>query len=162
HNAQIVVHADDNQIGTFDASAVTTIHASGFAGNDTIIVSPKINATVVLDGGAGNDHLVGGGGSNILLGGPGRDDLTGGDARDILIGGDGTDKLSGRKGDDILIGASTQYDSNPTALMQILTSWNGTNSYHDRVIALRAGNGAPKLDSTTLIDDAVVDRLFGD
>src|SRR5262245_55128535 len=77
-NGQIVVEAGGHQIGQFDAAAVGTIHFNGFAGNDVLVVSRRITATVIADGGAGNDVLIGGGGNNILLGGPGHDVLVGG------------------------------------------------------------------------------------
>ena len=82
-------------------------------------------------------------------------------ARDILIGGDGRDLLLGFAGDDILIGGRTAHDGNTTAILQILTVWNNADSYEDRVAAIEAGTGVPKLDATTVFDDAVFDLLFG-
>jgi uncharacterized protein (TIGR03118 family) len=159
---QIVVEAGDHQIGRFDAAAVGTIHFNGFAGDDVFVVDPGISATVIADGGAGNDILVGGGGNNILLGNAGDDTLIGGAGRDILIGGDGKDRLFGRGNDDILIGGRTDYDANQQALLQILAAWNTNDSYANRVAAIRSGaNGVPKLDSTTVHDDGVRDDLFG-
>jgi uncharacterized protein (TIGR03118 family) len=162
HNGtHIIVSAGGQKIGTFDTASISTIQVNGFAGNVVISVDPRIRLTTILDGGAGNDHIFGGGGSNILLGGPDNDVLVGGSARDILIGGDGVDTLFARGGDDILVGASTAYDANHAALLQILKEWNSTDAFSDRVAALRAGNGAPKLDSSTVIDDGVRDDLFG-
>jgi uncharacterized protein (TIGR03118 family) len=160
---QVVVEAGGDRIGTFDLSAVGTIHFSGLGGNDVFKVDPRIDVTVIADGGAGNDVLVGGGGNNILLGGPGNDVLVGGPGRDLLIGGDGRDVLFGRGGDDILIGGSTSHDGKPAELLQILTAWTAPGvSYNDRVAAIRSGaNGVPKLDSTTVTDDGVRDDLFG-
>jgi uncharacterized protein (TIGR03118 family) len=158
---QIVVENHEQKIGTFDTASVGTIHFNGFAGNDVFVVDPRITATVIADGGAGDDVLVGGGGNNILIGGPGNDVLVGGSARDILIGGTGHDFLFGGGNDDILIGGTTAYDTNQTALTQILSVWNSSMSYNDRVAALRAGTGAPALDSTTVTDDGTRDDLFG-
>jgi uncharacterized protein (TIGR03118 family) len=160
-SGQIVVEAGEQQIGQFDAAAVGTIHFNGFAGNDVLVVDPRVTATVIADGGAGNDVLIGGGGNNILLGGPGNDVLVGGPGRDILIGGDGRDVLIGRGNDDILIGGSTTHDGSTAELQQILAIWNGPGSYNDRVTALRTGASAVKLDSTTVMDDGVRDDLFG-
>jgi Ca2+-binding RTX toxin-like protein len=78
-------------------------------GNDHIEIAADVRITAVLDGGAGNDVLIGGG-PTVLLGGEGDDTLRGGNGRDILIGGDGTDHLSGQGNDDILIGGSTAFD----------------------------------------------------
>jgi uncharacterized protein (TIGR03118 family) len=158
---QIVVEAGERTIGTFDAAAVGTIHFNGLAGNDVFAVDPHVTATVVADGGAGDDVLIGGGGSNVLVGNTGNDILAGGASRDILVGGAGHDFLFASGDDDILIGGSTAYDSNPAALTQILGVWNSGTSYNDRVDAIRAGNGAPKLDATTVTDDGSRDDLFG-
>jgi uncharacterized protein (TIGR03118 family) len=158
---QVVVRSDGQVIGTFALGAVGTIRFNGFAGDDVIVVDHRIDVTTILDGGAGNDVLIGGGGNNILIGGPGDDVLVGGPGRDVLIGGDGRDVLIGKQGDDILIGGSTAYDSNQAKLLQILAAWTSTDPYNTRVANIRAGNGVPKLDATTVFDDGVRDDLFG-
>jgi uncharacterized protein (TIGR03118 family) len=160
---QIVVEAGGQRIGQFDVAAVGTITFNGFAGNDVFAVDPRITATVVADGGAGDDVLVGGGGNNILLGNTGNDVLVGGSGRDILIGGDGHDFLFGVGNDDILVGGRTAYDADPASLMKILTAWTAPGvSYNDRVTEIRTGaNGVPKLDATTVFDDRVRDDLVG-
>lgn len=67
-----------------------------------------------IDGGAGDDTLIGsdpggvtllgGPGDDVLVGGPGDDRLEGGDGDDTLIGNAGADTLIGGAGDDILDG----------------------------------------------------------
>ena len=161
NNAHLIVRSDGQTIGTFDTAAISTIRVSGLAGDDSIVVDPRVTITTILDGGAGNNTLIGGGGSNILLGGSGNDTLVGGRGRDILIGGAGSDHLIGNSGDDILVGGSTNYDMESSALLQILNEWNSTSSFNDRVTALRSGNGVPQLDSTTVVDDGARDTLFG-
>src|SRR5205823_1047929 len=104
HGTKIVVESGEKKIGEFDAAAVGTIRFSGLAGDDVLTVDRRVTATVLADGGAGNDLIVGGGGNNVLLGNAGNDVLVGGSGRDVLIGGDGRDVLVGRGGDDILIG----------------------------------------------------------
>lgn len=159
---KINVIAGGQRIGQFDAASVGTIHFSGFAGDDVFVVDPNITATVIADGGAGNDFISGGGGSNVLTGGTGNDQLVGGASRDILIGGDGLDRLFGAGNDDILVGGSTAHDADPAALQQILGVWTGTGSYATRVDAIRNGtNGVPKLDATTVTDDGARDLLYG-
>jgi Ca2+-binding RTX toxin-like protein len=154
HGGQVVVEAGGQRIGQFDLSAIGTIRFNGLAGDDVFVVDPRIDVTVIADGGAGNDFLKGGGGNNILLGGPGDDVLVGGPGRDILIGGDGRDRLFGRGGDDILVGGRTSHDGSATELLQMLTTWaSPTMSYNDRVSAIRS--------STTFFDDGVRDDLFG-
>jgi uncharacterized protein (TIGR03118 family) len=162
HDSMITVIAGNDRIGQFDAAAVHTIRFTGFAGDDQFRVDDDVTATVIADGGAGNDFLRGGGGNNVLLGGPGSDLLRAGKQRDVLIGGTGRDLLIGRSGDDILIGGSTAHDGNPAALSQILAVWTGSDTYAARVAAIRAGTGGvPKLDATTVIDDGVGDLLVG-
>jgi uncharacterized delta-60 repeat protein len=51
--------------------------------------------TIDVDGGPGNDLLLGGATNMILRGGPGRDFLFGGDGDDILLGGAGSDVIAG-------------------------------------------------------------------
>lgn len=62
----------------------------------------------MLDGGAGNDMLVGAGGQDTLKGGAGNDDLVGGGGIDMLMGGTGNDTLSdgGALGGNMLEGNS--------------------------------------------------------
>jgi uncharacterized protein (TIGR03118 family) len=162
HSGQIIVQAGDQTIGTFALSSVSMIEFQGFAGNDHIKIAEQITVTTILDGGAGNDVLEGGRGSNILLGGTGDDHLQGGLGRDILIGGEGRDHLNSQQNDDILIGGSTAYDGNSVALLQVLAELNSTDSFKTRIDKLRNGtNGLPTLDSTTVLDDGARDMLQG-
>ena len=86
----------------------------------------------------------------------------GGVGRDVLIGGEGLDLLFGGGNDDILIGGSTTHDGDPAALLQILGMWNSSQSYTDRIAAIRAGTGGvPILDVSTVTDDAARDQLLG-
>jgi uncharacterized protein (TIGR03118 family) len=158
----IVVTSDNQQIGTFDPASVSTVRVHGWGGDDRIRVGKGIGVLTILEGGAGNDILNGGGGNAILLGGPGNDDLVGSGRRDILIGGAGLDRLRGGSDDDLLIGGTTAHDNNIAALLQILAEWTSTDDYATRIDKLRNGTGGlPKLDTTTVVDDGAVDTLFG-
>lgn len=55
-----------------------------------------------VDGGSGNDHLVGNSARNVLNGGYGSDLLEGRAGSDMLLGGPGDDRLLGGVGDDKL------------------------------------------------------------
>jgi Ca2+-binding RTX toxin-like protein len=93
---------------------------NGGGGNDTLIGDAFNN---IIRGGGGNDILIGGGGNDILIGGGGNDILIGGQGaaslsaagsgRSILIGGNSTvpETLTGSSQDDIFIGGYTNYDS---------------------------------------------------
>jgi Ca2+-binding RTX toxin-like protein len=73
----------------------------GGAGNDTI-VGGELDDTI--HGGAGNDSIMGMGGADHLFGDAGNDQLIGGADDDTLDGGDGADLLAGEVGNDSLIG----------------------------------------------------------
>ena len=158
----ILVVAGDQTIGSFDPAAVGSIRIRGLAGDDRIKISKDIVITTIVDGGAGNDDISGGGGNNILLGGPGDDSLQGSGDRDILIGGAGADRLRGAAGDDLLIAGTTLYDDQIADLQHILLGWTSSDSYDSRVAQLRSGSGGlSKLDPTTVLDDGARDTLAG-
>jgi Ca2+-binding RTX toxin-like protein len=140
---------------------IVRILAFGREGNDFIQVVPAIKLDSILDGGAGNDDILGGGGADILIGAEGNDHLVGGSGRDILIGGDNTDVMAGGLHDDILIGGRTVYDQDLHSLFQILAKWKSAVSYSTRVSDLLNGNGTPQL-SAAQIADAFFDTLVGD
>ena len=75
------------------------IQILGLAGDDVIDASTLGTATqsslLCLDGGQGNDVVLGASGGSTLLGG---------DGDDVLIGGPGNDVLDGGAGDDIVLG----------------------------------------------------------
>ena len=83
--------------------------------DDEAKIDNKITKPVLIDGGAGDDHLMasggpavllGGNGNDVLVGGPGNDVLIGGDGNDVIFGGMGNDLLDGGNGNDLLIGGS--------------------------------------------------------
>jgi hypothetical protein len=140
-------------------------NVTGGAGNDTLTGDAGDN---LLVGGAGNDVLNGGaGGNDILVGGAGNDVLTGGPGRSLLLGGGGADTLNGGGDDDLLIAGPTSYDSNTTALLDLLSEWKRSDAdYATRIAHLRgtqAGgrNGSFFLGSTTVKNDTSADLLTG-
>src|SRR5262249_23024345 len=67
---------------------IEVLRVSGGDGNDVIQALGTFNVNQVqLDGGAGNDLLVGSSGDDLLMGGDGNDTLQGGAGRDELHGG---------------------------------------------------------------------------
>jgi Ca2+-binding RTX toxin-like protein len=76
--------------------------------DDTVSVTPTVQVPVTMRGGAGNDLLLGGNGSDKLIGGPGNDRLGGRGGDDQLYGGPGSDVLNGGAGDDALHGGPGQ------------------------------------------------------
>jgi len=91
---------------TCEAQAIGGFEANSGAGNDSVIISPKILVPATLRGGPGRDRLRGGGGADKVLGGPGDDFLLGESGNDWLFGGAGEDWLWGAGGDDRLVGGS--------------------------------------------------------
>lgn len=145
----------------------------GLSGDDTIRVAASVNLPTWLDGGDGNDLLVGGNGVNVLLGGDGSDLLIGGAGRDLLIGGRGLDLLAGNGGDDLLIGGTTAFDTNPTALAAVMAEWTSAHSFATRAANLSNTGGelAGRLNGDfflltagpgqTVFTDGALDLLIG-
>jgi hypothetical protein len=76
-------------------------------GNDRLRIRyatpvPKLDTYALVNGGRGNDTLLGGAASEELEGGPGADVIDGGGGSDSLTGGEGADVLDGGPGADIL------------------------------------------------------------
>lgn len=128
------------------AKAVTV---NGGAGNDTIIGSTLAD---LLNGGADNDELTGAAGADTLFGADGDDRLFGGSQGDRLDGGTGADTLSGSGSSDTLTGGAgdDRIDAGPA---------------NDRLIEFAVGNSTLTPDSwdgngtDTLVDleSAVID-----
>ena len=72
----------------------------GGAGNDRLVGTV---ANDTLAGGAGDDVLIGAGGDNVLYVDSGANHLIGGEGDDSLIGGAGNDTLEGGWGNDLLV-----------------------------------------------------------
>ena len=151
----------NGSIHRFKKNNLSRIIAFGREGNDVIQVFGSLSFAAILDGGPGNDKLLGGGGPDTLIGGEGNDSLAGGKGRDLLFGGDGTDYLAGGAGDDLLVGGRTVYDQDLASLFLIHQKWRSTATYKARINDLLGGNGVPQLNSAQ-ISDAFYDQLAGD
>ena len=105
------------ELVTISASEATdALVVAGGAGNDTLsaMTLPALNTMLTLDGGAGNDVLLGSRGDDRLLGGDGKDFVDGNQGNEIaLLGagddvfqwdpGDGSDTVEGEAGTDTLV-----------------------------------------------------------
>ncbi|MCA9103845.1 MAG: hypothetical protein KDA83_00385 [Planctomycetales bacterium] len=87
------------------ATRVKQVAVNGKAGNDRIDVS-SVNRVTRLDGGAGNDTILGGKKGDTIFGGSGNDRLYGRAGNDRIFGGSGNDLLEGGSGNDFLDGQS--------------------------------------------------------
>jgi Ca2+-binding RTX toxin-like protein len=97
------VHVVRDNLGLFTLDVGTTeqLDINGGGGSDVIIASTGLAGLTSLDvdGGDGNDLLIGGDGIDVLRGGDGNDVLIGGEGNDILLGQDGSDLLVWNNGD---------------------------------------------------------------
>jgi uncharacterized delta-60 repeat protein len=92
---------DTVDYSSYDGRVIVSLDATrddGFIGENDLAFS---DIERVL-GGAGDDRIGGGDGTQILVGGPGNDTLSGGGGTDALYGAEGNDKLDGGDGDDYL------------------------------------------------------------
>jgi hypothetical protein len=87
-----VVH-DNGVQAAFATRQVRTIRIFGLAGDDSIIVSPRLTIRCSIEAGTGNDRVGGGAGNDTIFGGRGDDTLVGNGGADYLDGGADDDRL---------------------------------------------------------------------
>jgi hypothetical protein len=120
HAGHVKVNGSDPGTGPAAANTITTIIVQALGDfNNTVNLSSlspadfTVLSSVSVDGGAGDDFLVGSqwgetlmgnSGSDTILGGGGHDLLQGDPGDDIIFGGAGRDTIHGDEGDDILRG----------------------------------------------------------
>lgn len=97
----LVVQVDDTKL-EFRSAAVSHIQIFGNGGDDRIGVRDSVTQTTRIEGGNGNDWIVGSRQNDVLIGGRGDDRIQGGDGNDWLEGGTGDDGLSGGNGSDVV------------------------------------------------------------
>ncbi len=156
---------------SFNRAGIDYVEVVLRGGDDKATVSGWITVPAVVDGGEGNDRLIGGRGGIVLIGGKGKDYLAGSTQRSILIGGSGEDELIGRADDDILIGGRTLYDSgidenqlaNDAALIRLLQEWRVPDSASQRKARIEAGVDGVflRLGQSVFDDGGAEDRLTG-
>jgi hemolysin type calcium-binding protein len=87
-----------------------------------------------------------------------------------MIGGVGSDRMVGGSGDDLMIAGRTAHDNNDDALLAILSEWNSTRTYAERVANISGTGQASRLngpyflkkgDQATVFEDSDVDTLTG-
>jgi len=92
----------------FTFAEVKGLVVNGSDGKDSIKVfgDGLITFGCTLNGGNGNDTLMGGAGDDVLSGGNGKDKMDGGGGNDSMSGGRGNDLLDGAAGDDHMAGGA--------------------------------------------------------
>ncbi len=105
----------DGNVFEFPNSEVRHVNIFGNGGNDQIAIADIVRQTTTLDGGLGNDIIVGSRQSDSISGGPGSDRISGrggndringGAGNDAIDGGDGSDAIAGGEGSDLIRGGS--------------------------------------------------------
>lgn len=170
-NGDLRVRRGHKVLGTF-ADVDGTVIIQGLGGNDLIAVNPRVTRSVWLDGGAGNDRIIGGRGNDYINGGDGNDLIVSMRGNNVLIGGDGRDRIIDRGwrfgSQNLIVTGETTWNTdsglteseNLWRLEQIWETWNNGDSLTDRVDELGSGTD-PLLDSTRVIDDGDADFVFG-
>ncbi|HAB11838.1 MAG TPA: hypothetical protein DCE47_09125, partial [Planctomycetaceae bacterium] len=138
---------DDNvDLDLQDASLQKVVNAG--AGNDIVDASGAIDATI--NGGDGDDNLVGSPVADLINGQGGDDTIGGGDGDDILFGGSGNDVLSGDDGADQLSGQVGNDDLSGNAGVDSLFGGDGSDEINwisgDGNDVVQGGDGADVLD----------------
>ncbi|GIW79572.1 MAG: hypothetical protein KatS3mg105_1379 [Gemmatales bacterium] len=90
---QIVVQDSFQEVARFNSGAVTTIVLNGNAGNDILTIAKEIMQAATINGGAGKDVIISGGGNTTLNGDGGNDTLISGPGTNTLNGGAGADRI---------------------------------------------------------------------
>lgn len=100
-----------NNIETINAGATPGLGIVGYTDGVNADNNLDLSATTLLnvafvDGGAGNDTIVGGAGDINIFGGLGNDTLTGGGGKSNIEGNDGDDIITGGASDNVLDGGA--------------------------------------------------------
>jgi Ca2+-binding RTX toxin-like protein len=100
-NGTVLVTGSPATVAIFNAEATDQLVINGGAGDDVMIASGLTAGAIglTIDGGAGNDVIVGGQGADKLLGGDGDDAVAGGRGDDVAFLGAGNDVFGWNPGD---------------------------------------------------------------
>jgi T1SS-143 domain-containing protein len=115
-NGQSLLGLDiDVQADLLAATSITATNADGLTDSASLgqltsvdVLKTLLGADEIIEGGDGNDTLIGSGEGERLYGYDGSDDLYGGGGNDLIRGGSGNDTLNGGDGSDTLIDGSGQ------------------------------------------------------
>jgi len=106
-NRNDVITATGSSAGTQVTGLSARVSITGAEPTDQLQVNGLDGDDVIQASGLSADAMSlvenGGAGADVLVGGDGNDRLSGGDGDDVLIGGPGTDTLDGGTGDNILL-----------------------------------------------------------
>ena len=98
----LVAHVSGSRTERFASSAVSKIELLSGTGNDFLRVARNVKTPALLNGGAGNNTLVGGGGNDTLIAGNGNNRVLGGRGNDSISVGNGTNVVHAGSGNDMV------------------------------------------------------------
>jgi len=155
---KVVAYAQgSNNINILYAGGVglSSLRAEFYGGPaDDLLVGSRL--ADVLYGYGGNDTIIG---SDTSV--DGDDTLYGGAGDDVLYGGPGSDILYGEEGSDLLWGGRIQYASPAANWDDVINEWTTAEAYADRIDDILNDTFLNPTSGTTLIDDGVIDQLWG-
>ncbi len=100
-----VVHDNGTQTA-FATRQVRTIRVFGLAGDDSIIVSPRLTIRCSIEAGTGNDRIGGGAGNDSIFGERGNDTLVGNSGNDYIDAGADDDVIEAYTGVNVVHGGA--------------------------------------------------------
>jgi hypothetical protein len=107
-----------------------------------------------VDGGSGNDIIVGAGAGILIQAGSGND---------LIIGGGRSVTIEGGSGQDLIIDGTTTYDANAAALKALEAYWSDTSIAFSILVSQLSGAGTPtghyKLTHATVTHAAASDTV---
>ena len=126
---------DDFYLGSAKLSAVTTFDAHEL--NDSVLIEGNAKANSIL-GGYGDDTLIGGAGNDVLRSNSGDNSLWGGAGNDTLIGGDGNDIFIYKNGE----GKDVFFGFDDDDFLQITGTFTGSYNSSKKELAFKVGSTA--------------------
>lgn len=154
----------DDRFATGAVAESLVLTASGGDGADRLDTSQTTSQRAMLNGGAGDDVLVGGPDAERLAGDDGRDTITAGGGPDSVLGGAGADALDGGAGVDVVDYTGTAAD----LVVDLAQGSAAAGAEADTLAAFEhvvGGDGDDLLSGTSAADELVggagSDRLVG-
>jgi uncharacterized repeat protein (TIGR01451 family) len=131
-------------------------------GNSIVTIGVGVTTPAFVFSGTGNNVLMNMGADNsVLVGGGGTDSIQGGSGCNILIAGAGASRLTGgptgvASGGSVMIGGATLFDHDEGRLYSMLLDWSSAAAYATRMTELAALG----MNASNMIPNNVTDQLF--
>lgn len=105
---EVVVRVGEEERRILPFNAIGGLEIDALGGSDRVVVDGDLGIEIRINGGDGDDSIDARDNSRMVVvdGGAGDDHLVGGSAQDLLVGGEGSDRIEGRGGNDTLAGVA--------------------------------------------------------